>query len=61
MIIIIIDFVTFFVSRYNSIFIPVLKQLSHIPNRINVFMDEEGIILLSDWHNSAEFDEYPVI
>jgi hypothetical protein len=39
----------------------VLKQLSHIPNRINVFMDEEGIILLSDWHNSAEFDEYPVI
>jgi hypothetical protein len=39
----------------------VLKQLFPIPNRINVFMDEEGIVLLSDWHNSAEFDEYPVI
>jgi len=39
----------------------VLKQLFPIPNRINVFMDEGGIFLLSDWHNSAEFDEYPVI
>jgi len=61
MIIIIINFVTFLVSRYNSRCIPVLKQLFPIPNRINVFMDEEGIVLLSDWHKSAEYDEYPVI
>lgn len=61
MISIIINFITFLVSRYNSGCIPMMRQLFPIPNRINVFMDEEGIVLLSNWHNSAEFEEYPVI
>jgi hypothetical protein len=44
MITIIKNFITFVVSKYNSRCIPVLKQLFPIPNRINVFMDEEAIV-----------------
>jgi len=56
MIIIIINFITFLVHRYNSRCILVLRKFFPIPNRINVF-----IVLISDWHNSAEFDQYPLI